>query len=38
MIANYAGMSGTFDFRENVADKTVFLKTIKDGKFVRLEE
>ncbi|MEK7106401.1 MAG: ABC transporter substrate-binding protein, partial [Patescibacteria group bacterium] len=33
-IEKYDGMSGSFSFKNNVADKKVFLKTIKDGKFI----
>jgi branched-chain amino acid transport system substrate-binding protein len=34
-ISNYEGTSGTFSFKENQADKQVFLKTIKNGEFIK---
>ncbi len=33
-ISNYSGVSGTITFENNVADKEIYLKTVKNGQFV----
>ena len=36
-IENYQGVSGIITFKNGVADKQTYLKTIKNGQFVPLE-